>query len=137
MHKRKESDPTRYRKKKERRDVDCLCAPKCSTKFTEEEKETVFTTFYELKNHTLQNCSLRGMIEDKGHEVMTNGKTRKKYIYRIALCGRSEVVCKKYFLGIHDILPGRLKAKVNISGSYYEASKKLTKQLCRFFEKTF
>ena len=112
MHKKNEKDPTRYKARKERRDVFCSCATKCTDKFTEEEKDRVFEAFYGLKHHVMQNLTLRCLIEDNGSVTMKNGKSRKKFVYKISVVGRTETVCKNYFLAIHDITAGRLERKV-------------------------
>ena len=66
MHKQNENEPTRYKARKERKDTFCSCAAPCTDKFTEGEKDWVFEAFYGLEDHVLQNCTLRGLIEDHG-----------------------------------------------------------------------
>ena len=114
MHKNNENEPTRYRMRKQRREYFCRCNPRCCDKFTEEEKDWVFEAFYDLRKHVLQNMTLRCLIEVEGVKELANGTTRKIFKYRIHLCGRSEVVCKNYFLAIHDITAGRLEKKVHL-----------------------
>ncbi len=97
--------------------VECRC--QCCRKFTEEERDTIFTRFYELADHEKQNIYLRGCVrakEDNNIRRRGNDKgntaERRSFVYTITVGPNTQSVCRNSFCALHGIKKSRLEKKV-------------------------
>jgi len=92
---------------KARIDVQCRCHPQCAQKFTEPEKDFIFSKYYGLGSHEEQTLYLRGCMVKTREE--NNAYANEFYLKPNNI---SILVCQKYFLGILGIKRSRLRRKV-------------------------
>jgi len=62
---------------------DCIC--QCRALVSNEERNSIFDSFYGLPNHETQNSYLKGSIEVNGYEELANGNRRRIFRYKLAL----------------------------------------------------
>ena len=93
----------------------CTCKDKCFEKFTPEEIDAVFKSFWKLGNYNLQNMYLCNVIERKKtkreEKLGPENKSRVKGInkYCVLYKGKKTIVCKIAFENIHAITRDRIQ----------------------------
>ena len=79
------------------------CRFKCNTKFTEDEREQIFQTYYALETYERQRSFICDMILKVTPARKTTGRKSKSLQYYLAIGGRRERVCQNFFLKTLDI----------------------------------
>ena len=94
--------------------ISCRCTNKCRENVGDEERERIFTGFYELGSHDQQNKYLFGLIHkvDVKRRRGAGGHAgrRHTFTYHVRLCdGKAVQVCKNTFCVLHGIAKRRVE----------------------------
>ena len=107
IHKKARTGGKEYKTKKKKEkpyqdEVSSLRIVK-SAKFTEDEREQIFQTYYALETYEKQRSFICDMVLKKNPARKTTGRKSKSHQYFLAIGDRKERVCQNVFLNTLDI----------------------------------
>ncbi|CAG5051734.1 unnamed protein product [Parnassius apollo] len=93
--------------------IDCGCPKKCYTLFTENERQEMFESFWNLKDFNQQNAFLYALVQKasvnrKRPKDLSRAGKNVSFKYFLKSHIMTQLVCKKYFLKTFQISDGRL-----------------------------
>ena len=88
----------------------CGCALRCFDVWTQDQRKKIFTGFWALGSHDIQNTYLCGCVKvlPVQRHYRSNSKRGNTRTYYVNNGERSVRVCKKAFLSIHGVSSGRI-----------------------------